>query len=110
MARPSKEAHEQRKVVSIRLTEAELGYARSQAEAAGLSLSAYVRERVLGYRGIANGRHADPALVHEINRIGVNVNQLARSVHRGSDFTQFWAEIGEDLKTVMAKVLTRHGA
>ena len=48
---------------------------------------------------------ADPALIVALNKVGNNVNQLARSVHRGSDFQRYWQEVGGDLRTVLAKAL-----
>ena len=69
-----------------------------------------MRRRVLG-RPIppAPSRSSDPALVSELNRIGVNVNQLARATHRGSDFVRYWNAVGEELRNVLGKVM-RHGA
>ena len=67
-----------------------------------------MRRRVLGQpvRAVAEAP-ADPALVAAINRIGVNVNQLARSVHRGSAFQDYWHEVGDELRAVLAQAVER---
>ena len=69
------------------------------------------RRRTLGHAvPPAPSRSSDPALVSELNRIGVNVNQLARATHRGSDFVRYWNVVGEELRTVLGKVVGRHGS
>lgn len=111
MARPEKQDGEKRsETARFRLTLAEREWLREQASRAGLSETEFMRRRVLG-RPIppAPSRSSDPALVSELNRIGVNVNQLARATHRGSDFVRYWNAVGEELRTVLGKV-TRHGA
>lgn len=112
MARPNKHDHEQRSVKEqYRVTVAERAYIRGQAKAAGLRPSEYSRRRALGYEVPAKAASApNAALISELNRIGVNVNQLARSVHRGSAFQSFWEEIGEELSTVLAKLVSEHGS
>ena len=104
--RPRKEPHEQR-TESIRadLTVAEKEHVRQQAARAGLSEAEYTRRRILGFEVSAAGRRAfDPALVSEVNRVGLNVNQLARAAHTGREFVHFWREVGAELKDVLAKV------
>lgn len=107
MARPKKQAAEARtEQMNTRYTLAEREYIRSQAAAAGMSESDYVRTRALGHSvSPARSSRADPALVTELNSIGVNVNQLARAVHRGSSFTQYWQEVGAELRTILTKVV-----
>lgn len=46
----------------------------------------------------------------ELNRIGVNVNQLARTVHRGRALPEFWQEVGTELRAALAHVVRPHGA
>lgn len=107
MARPKKQAAEARtEQMNTRYTLAEREYIRSQAAAAGMSESDYVRARALGHSVTpARSSRADPALVTELNSIGVNVNQLARSVHRGSAFAGYWQEIGTELRGILSKVV-----
>lgn len=111
MARPEKSPEEKRsEVARFRLTIAERAFLRSQAEAAGLSEAEYLRKRALGLPVRAASERSDPALVSELNRIGVNVNQLARATHRGADFTRYWREIGTRLEGILARVLDRDGS
>ena len=112
MARPQKQAHEKRdQRFNLRLTLAEIEHVRSQAALAGLEPHDYVRRRVIEHKvSPSPARESDPALISEINRIGVNVNQLARSAHRGSDFVQYWQEVGAELQTVMKKIMRPHGS
>lgn len=110
MARPRKEQHEKRSTpMQFRATVAEQEYIRAQAETAGIKPSEYLRRRALGYEVVAKAQlSANAALVSELNRIGVNVNQLARSVHRDSAFQEYWREIGVELNTLLAKVAAHH--
>ena len=112
MARPTKQDHEKRsETARFRVTLAEREHIRAQAEAAGLTEAEYLRRRTLGYRvPPAPSRSADPALVSELNRIGVNVNQLARASHRGSEFTRYWRDVGAELRAVLTKAMGGHGS
>lgn len=112
MARPKKNAHEKRdQRFNLRLTLAEIEHVRLQASRAGLEPHEYVRSRVLGHHvSPSPSRNSDPALINEINRIGVNVNQLARASHRGSEFTRYWQEIGTELQSLMRKIVGSHGS
>lgn len=113
MARPRKQPHELR-TESIRadLTAAEKEHVRMQARRAGISEAEYTRRRLLGFEVTtpAARRTYDPALVSEINRVGVNVNQLARAVHSGREFVVYWRQIGDELKGVLAKVVAANGS
>lgn len=111
MARPVKTPEEKRSdVARFRLTAAERAFLRSQADAAGLSESDFLRRRALGLPVRAAAARSDPALVSELNRIGVNVNQLARATHRGADFTRYWREVGTELEGILARLLDRDGS
>lgn len=107
MGRPKKQEHEKRsETARFRLTLAEREYIRSQAAAAGMDESEYLRARALGHSvSPARSNRADPALVTELNRIGVNVNQLAAATHMGRDFTRFWQEVGAELRGIITKVV-----
>ena len=109
MARPKKQDGEKRvETARFRVTVAEREYIRSQATAAGIGEAEYLRRRALGYVvPPARPGATDPALISEINRIGVNVNQLARATHRGSDFVHTWRIIGQQLSETLAAVVKR---
>ena len=76
MARPRLDEEERRaRTVGVRVTAAEAAELRERAQAAGLSMGAYLRRRALGQRvRIA-------AELRELNRIGVNLNQMARALN-----------------------------
>lgn len=87
MARPKKNPAEKRdQRFNLRYTMSELEAMRLEADRAGLHPHEYARRRSLGHRVAAPGTQpADPALINELNRIGVNLNQLAKSTHLGKN-------------------------
>lgn len=107
MARPEKQDGEKRsETARFRLTLAEREWLRAQARQANLSETEFMRRRVLGQPvRAASEAAADPALVMALNRVGVNVNQLAKSVHVDSAFQQYWREVGDELRAVLAKAV-----
>lgn len=110
MARPTKAEHEKRtERYNLRLTLAEREQLASQARAAGLPESEFIRRRLLGQPLPPRRLVTDPALVAELNAIGNNVNQLARATHTGRQFQQYWHAIGEELRGVLAKALAGIG-
>jgi hypothetical protein len=111
MARPTKQSHEKRQErFNLRLTVAEIEHLRAQALAAGLAPHEYARRRVLGFQVSPAPRQADAALVSEINRVGVNVNQLARAQNAEREFRGDWRAVRVELQRVLEKVATRYGA
>ena len=109
MARPKKDPQEKRsEVARFRLTLAEKAHLRTQVHASGLSEAEFLRRRALGLPVRVTATRSDPALVSELNRIGVNVNQLARATHRGGEFTAYWRDVGRQLHSIMDKVLANY--
>ena len=111
MARPKKSDAEKRTTqVNLRLTDAEYASLRVAASTAGLSVSDFVRSRAMSYQlRSPRSSSVDPALVSELNRIGVNVNQLARAHHRDSAFVNYWREVGDELRGILSQVLSADG-
>ena len=106
MARPKKQPLERRtERCDIRVTLAEKTHVEAQAAAAGIGVGEYVRRRAVGYTvPSGSSRRVDPALVTELNRLGLQlsglgnvVNQVARAVHTDrrlpADFELLPAEI-----------------
>lgn len=85
MGRPRKEPLERRsaKLPPVRITDAELAALTLQAASAGVSLTEYVRQRALGGEVIRRSGQAEAQLLSELNRIGVNLNQIARTLNSG---------------------------
>ena len=113
--RPKKSAGEIRSTaVLLRLTISEKAAISANAERAGLDVSDYLRSLGTGTAAPARPASNDDALpagnaalISEVNRIGVNVNQLTRAVHRGADFTQYWREVGRELEGVLQRLAGR---
>lgn len=111
MARPRKDEHEQRRDrTTVRFTAAEKAFVEEQAGHAGMVPADFIRHRALGLPVQPSPRRADAALLSELNRIGVNVNQLARAVHTERDFARFWSEVGGELRAVLEKVSRAYGS
>lgn len=115
MPRPTKHENEKlSEVVRLRVTVAEHAHIREQAEAAGVTVSDYLRRRAVGYRVPSaatggEGRRVDPALITAVNKIGVNVNQLARAVHTDRSFVEYWREIGAEVESLLARLVRDAG-
>jgi phosphate uptake regulator len=89
--RPKKQPHELRaaRLPAVRLTDAERIDLEAKAARAGVPLSEWIRHELLQAplpRQSASRPVGDTAsLITELNRIGVNVNQIARQINRGRD-------------------------
>ena len=85
MARPTKDdAAKRTERFNLRLTLAELAHVNAQAAHAGIAAHDYVRRRVLGHRVPPARSQIDASLLSELNRLGVNLNQLTRSHNSGA--------------------------
>ncbi|UYV12396.1 MAG: MobC family plasmid mobilization relaxosome protein [Phycisphaera sp.] len=82
--RPKLDDEERRcRPTHIRWTIAEYNSIHTNADLAGVSVSEYVRRRSLGLPVVAKHARSDARLVHELNAIGVNLNQIARNLNTG---------------------------
>ena len=88
MARPRLgESERRRRTIGVRVTEAEETELRERAQAARLSMGAYLRRRALGqWVRSAVERRLGAEELRELNRIGVNLNQMARAMNSGARF------------------------
>lgn len=111
MARPTKEAIEKRQErFNIRFTLTELEHLRTQAARAGIPPYEFVRRRAIGYVMKAPPRRADSDVLFELNRIGVNVNQLTRAMNAGKEFRGEWQDLTTELRRVLDKVAAAYGS
>ena len=79
--RPRKDPADRRsETYGLRLSPKEKSELEDRAERAGLSLAEYLRRRALG-KPVRT--RVDKEATHELNRIGVNLNQLARAANAG---------------------------
>lgn len=82
--RPLKQEHEKRsEQVKTRFTLAEIDKIRADANRAGLSLADFVRRASLGSAITVRHGGSEPQALTELNKIGINLNQIARSLNRG---------------------------
>lgn len=114
MARPRKQPHERRsESVRSDLTLAEKTYVQEQAARAGLSEAEYTRRRVLDYavKAAAERAGCDPALVSEINRLGLQLsalgnlaNQIALYCHTDRRLSPDWANLPSEISGLLRLV------
>lgn len=109
MARPKKSADEKLTEIfpTFRMSLATRENLAKKAAAANISEVEFLRFLIddAPLPASVSSGVADPALIVALNRIGNNVNQLARSVHRDSAFQNYWQEVGAELRTALAQVL-----
>lgn len=81
--RPKKAIGEQRseRLSGLRLTSAERAFVEEQAAIAGLSLAEFARRAVLHSRVVPARTSAATAALVELNRVGVNLNQIAHRLN-----------------------------
>jgi len=95
----------------VYLTEAEEALLTEKATAAGLSAASYLRASALGAAGV-KARRAPTidkqllgATIAELNKIGSNVNQIARTLNRGREGDdEFLTATAAELRAVLATV------
>ena len=107
MARPKKRDGERlTEQLKCLVTPGEFALVCQHAAAAGLSLSGFVRRRALALPVQPPAARVDSALINELNRIGVNLNQLTRDFnaareHHGGDWRAIEAELRRVLELVV---------
>ena len=87
MARPRKQVFERRtSALKLSLTEEEFSGLQKKAMAAGKAPAVYARDAALQTRLVVQqGRGLTPETFHTLNRLGVNLNQIARALNTGLD-------------------------
>jgi mobilization protein NikA len=117
MARP-RQGEVRDRHVAFRLTLEETLALRERTARAGKSLSDYARHAALAYRPHSGGRceaihpfAMEPATFHEIRRLGVNLNQIARRLN--AQDMPAPPELGPllaEIHAALRKALLRYGA
>ena len=106
---------QKQRIINFRATEEEHTAVEEAAQAAGLTLGSYVRTTLLTTPKTRTRRRAraDVAalakLIAELNRVGGNINQLARSANYGNPPEGAWLrealagllEVMKDVRSVM---------
>lgn len=89
---------------SIRVNAEEMLHIETQAAYAGLSVSEYIRS-IATRRKVAPRQTAlEDKMLFELNRCGVNLNQIAKSINRGNGLPHDMADAVTELRLVMGKV------
>ena len=111
MARPRLGEEERRtRTMGVRVTEAEAAELRERAQGARLSRGAYLRRRGLGQRvRMVTERRLGGAELRELNRIGVNLNQMARAMNSGAAAPAGTREAVEQVSELVARLLAGEG-
>jgi hypothetical protein len=111
MARPKKAPEELRtaRLSGIRLTEAEREHIALMAERAGLDIAEFCRRAILGQRILARRASVNERLIVELNKIGVNLNQIAHAVNGGRGLAADTPDLLRQLQATIAEVL-EHGS
>jgi hypothetical protein len=98
--------------IAVWVSDAEKAAIEERATAAGLSVSSYLRAAATGETGPGARRRptVDRQLlgqaVAELNRVGNNVNQIARAGNIGKDIDPgFYAATGDELRRTLARVM-----
>ena len=108
MGRPQKQEHEKlSETVKLRLTLAEHEHVRSVAADAGVTVSDYLRRRACGYRvpTVVSRQRSDPAVLSELNRIGVNLNQIARNLNSDRPLRLDAHDVLGELQSVLTRLV-----
>jgi len=107
MGRPKKAAGERRddRLPNIRVTAAERSFVEGEAEKSGLTLVEFCRRSILKIRIVPRASQGNDALLMELNRIGVNLNQIAHAVNAGRGLPSDFPAAIDELREALAKVL-----
>ena len=108
MGRPKlSETALRRHVLTVRLNDAEHEELRRQAGKARLRVPVFIRQRLLERRlQVGSPRQLGLAEFRELNRIGVNLNQIARSLNQGLGSAPQLVEL-KRLEDLIAELLER---
>ena len=92
--------------VKIRLTIAEETQLKAMAGAAGLQLATFVRKRAMGNPVVPPRAKADASMLHELNAVGNNLNQIAHHLNagRGGERVRVLDATLRDLRHTLAAV------
>jgi hypothetical protein len=110
--RPKKQPAELRsaRLPRIRLTDAERADLEAKAALEGMSLSEWVRKELTNSKARRAPAATDKALLTELNRIGNNLNQIARALNRGRPAPDYFDQVLHQLYSTLENMARRYGA
>ena len=111
MGRPRKAPDERKdaRLPAPRVTSDERAFVEAQALAAGLDVAEFIRRRALGRKIDPARSVADERLLLEINRIGVNLNQLTARANATGELPDGLADTLAEVQAAMERVAA-HGS
>lgn len=106
MARPTKNEHEKKTVrlPYVRVTAAERIHVDEQAAKAGMSSTEYVYSLVTTRTVTPRKTKLEASYLTELNRVGVNLNQIARTHNAGREIPASLQYVIDELQTLMLKI------
>lgn len=112
IGRPKKAPDELRteRLSGIRLTAAERHIVDVMAERAGLGVAEFCRRAILGQRIRARRSDVEERALVELNKIGVNLNQIAHAVNGGRGLAADTPNLLRELQATISAMLEKGGA
>lgn len=112
MAQSRKDAADGRvKRIDIRVTPEELARIDERAGKAGLSRSDFIRNAAMtGRVAVKQARHPNFQLIHELNKIGVNLNQVVHAAHIRGKLPQSLPVLCEEIERLVMQAAEEVGA
>lgn len=110
MARPPLRPEERRddRLPNLRVTAAERALIEERAAAAGLTLVDYCRRAIFKSRIAPKRTTADQSLLVALNRVGVNLNQIAKNNNAGRDLPAHFPLVLDEIHELVRKL--SHGS
>jgi len=93
---------------SIRVSPAEMSFIETQAANAGLPVSTYIRNLASNKIVTPRPTTVDDKLLFELNRCGVNLHQVVKSLNFGQGIPSDISTVMDELKAVLTKVGSRY--
>lgn len=90
--------------VAFRMTADELARVQAEAERAGVSVSEYCRAAALGQRVRVRSAPDLSAALVSLNRVGVNLNQIARTLNVGQPVPVDLDEVLADVQAAVERL------
>ncbi len=103
--RPAKRESETRaERVAFRVTQDEADRLQIAADRAGVTVSEYCRAAALGARLRARKERDVSSALVELNRVGVNLNQIARALNRGTGLPSDLSEVLDEVRAAVERL------
>lgn len=112
IGRPKKAPGESRteRLSGIRLTPAERNHLAAMVAAAGVDEAEFCRRAILGQRIVARRSDVNERALVELNKIGVNLNQIAHAVNGGRGLAADTPDLLRRLQAAISGLLAKGAA